>query len=199
MSQDHINENLATIASIDADRVGIYGLVSSDGPRHKSIYVHSKLLIVDDERMLIGSANMDNMSLFKASEFAFRIDDPKIASETRHRLWTEHLSPHFGDFIASDTHIDRVLDFEEGFQAFRRISDKNLEQARSNTSGPLLGRPVSLVPAENYRTVKMLLSSSNPWAQFASKLGLPHAEELVNRLAKSGHATESGFFLQSML
>jgi hypothetical protein len=43
------------------------------------IYVHSKLVVVDDELLFTGSANMDDMSFFFSSELNLNVFDPTLA------------------------------------------------------------------------------------------------------------------------
>jgi phosphatidylserine/phosphatidylglycerophosphate/cardiolipin synthase-like enzyme len=55
------------------------------------LYVHAKVAIVDDEWMTVGSANLNEHSLFNDSEMNVVCCDPALARETRLRLWSEHL------------------------------------------------------------------------------------------------------------
>ncbi len=83
------------LAEIDRDdRFQIYTPVTAAG-RH--IYVHSKLMIVDDVILRVGSSNMNNRSMGLDSECDIAIDrsangqpDPAITS-LRERLLAEHL------------------------------------------------------------------------------------------------------------
>jgi len=78
------------------------------GPVSEQVYVHSKVLIVDDEVAIIGSANLNDRSMVgdRDSEIAVRITDSqrlpstmagqscmvgKFPHELRVRLWREHL------------------------------------------------------------------------------------------------------------
>jgi phosphatidylserine/phosphatidylglycerophosphate/cardiolipin synthase-like enzyme len=62
------------------------------------LYVHAKVGIVDDAWLTIGSANLNEHSLFNDSEMNVVVCDPRIARETRLRLWAEHLDqPADGD------------------------------------------------------------------------------------------------------
>jgi phosphatidylserine/phosphatidylglycerophosphate/cardiolipin synthase-like enzyme len=56
-----------------------------------SLYVHSKVGIVDDAWMTVGSANLNEHSFFNDTEMNIVTCDPTIARETRLRLWAEHL------------------------------------------------------------------------------------------------------------
>lgn len=78
-----------------ADRFRIYYPVASDGA---PIYVHAKLMIVDDEILRVGSANMNNRSMGLDSECDVFIDSARPANshvrptirDLRLRLLAEH-------------------------------------------------------------------------------------------------------------
>jgi len=55
------------------------------------IYVHSKIAIVDDDWLTIGSANLNEHSLFNDTEMNIVSRDPELARRLRLRLWAEHL------------------------------------------------------------------------------------------------------------
>jgi len=55
------------------------------------LYVHAKVGIVDDRWLTVGSANLNDHSLFNDSEVNVVTCDPALARETRLRLWSEHL------------------------------------------------------------------------------------------------------------
>jgi len=62
-----------------------------DGEESGPVYVHAKLGIVDDEWMTIGSANLNEHSLFNDTEVNVVTDDADLVRFTRLRLWAEHL------------------------------------------------------------------------------------------------------------
>ncbi|WP_158846524.1 phospholipase D-like domain-containing protein [Saccharothrix deserti] len=66
-------------------------LSSHDGQTSSSVYVHAKLAVVDDRWLSLGSANLNEHSLFNDTEVNVVTDDPEIARDTRLRLWSEHL------------------------------------------------------------------------------------------------------------
>ncbi len=66
-------------------------LSTHDGDRSSPVYVHAKLGIVDDEWMTIGSANLNEHSLFNDTEVNVATDDRDLIRATRLRLWAEHL------------------------------------------------------------------------------------------------------------
>jgi phosphatidylserine/phosphatidylglycerophosphate/cardiolipin synthase-like enzyme len=55
------------------------------------IYVHAKVAIIDDAWLTIGSANLNEHSLFNDTEMNIVSHDPTLARQTRLRLWAEHL------------------------------------------------------------------------------------------------------------
>jgi phosphatidylserine/phosphatidylglycerophosphate/cardiolipin synthase-like enzyme len=61
------------------------------GPGGKPVYVHSKAAVVDDAWLTIGSANLNEHSLFNDTEANVVVRDPTLAREVRLRLWEEHL------------------------------------------------------------------------------------------------------------
>jgi phosphatidylserine/phosphatidylglycerophosphate/cardiolipin synthase-like enzyme len=65
------------------------------------VYVHAKIGIVDDAWLTLGSANLNEHSLFNDTEVNLVCCDETIARETRLRLWAEHLErPR--DAVAAD-------------------------------------------------------------------------------------------------
>ncbi|UTW03011.1 hypothetical protein KDX31_17025 [Amphritea atlantica] len=57
---------------------------------YTQIYVHSKLLVVDDHYFLLGSANINKRSMEIDTELAIATPTPALASHCRNRLWQMH-------------------------------------------------------------------------------------------------------------
>ena len=55
------------------------------------LYVHAKVGIVDDKWLTVGSANLNEHSLFNDTEINVATCDPALARGTRLELWSEHL------------------------------------------------------------------------------------------------------------
>jgi phosphatidylserine/phosphatidylglycerophosphate/cardiolipin synthase-like enzyme len=53
--------------------------------------VHAKVGIVDDAWLTVGSANLNEHSLFNDTEMNVVTHDRELARSTRLRLWSEHL------------------------------------------------------------------------------------------------------------
>ena len=62
-----------------------------DSPDPTPVYVHAKICIVDDEWLTLGSANLNEHSLFNDSEVNVVCGGAALATATRERLWAEHL------------------------------------------------------------------------------------------------------------
>lgn len=94
---------------------GIAGL-GLDG-RRKSVYVHSKLMLIDDAWATIGSANLHRFSLFGNGELNAAIYSRETARAFRVALFQEHL--------ALDT---SAMDDVEALRQFRKIARANREK-----------------------------------------------------------------------
>jgi len=71
------------------------------GDDAKPVYVHAKIGIVDDRWITVGSANLNEHSLFNDTEMNVVCAEPEIARATRLRLWSEHLECSIDD-VAGD-------------------------------------------------------------------------------------------------
>jgi phosphatidylserine/phosphatidylglycerophosphate/cardiolipin synthase-like enzyme len=90
---DDTRGQLSTLVEADdgAGRLVACTLVSPNGARGNPVYVHAKIGIVDDAWMTIGSANLNEHSLFNDSEVNIVTLNERLIRETRERLWSEHL------------------------------------------------------------------------------------------------------------
>ncbi len=84
------------------------------------LYVHAKIGIVDDVWLTVGSANLNEHSLFNDTEMNIVTCDPRIARETRLRLWAEHLERSIADVSGDPV---GVID-----QLWRPIATEQLER-----------------------------------------------------------------------
>jgi phosphatidylserine/phosphatidylglycerophosphate/cardiolipin synthase-like enzyme len=91
---------------------GIAG-TGADGCR-KSIYVHAKLMLIDDEWATVGSCNLHHFSLFGNSEMNVAFSDPNTVRAFRCELLREHL-----DLDTS------AIDDGEAHHLFRKIAKEN--------------------------------------------------------------------------
>jgi phosphatidylserine/phosphatidylglycerophosphate/cardiolipin synthase-like enzyme len=90
---DDTRGQLGVLAEADADahRFLAATIHARTGGLTAPLYVHAKVGIVDDGWLTIGSANLNEHSLFNDSEMNVVTCDPGLARETRLRLWSEHL------------------------------------------------------------------------------------------------------------
>jgi phosphatidylserine/phosphatidylglycerophosphate/cardiolipin synthase-like enzyme len=98
------------------------------------VYVHAKIGIVDDEWLTVGSANLNEHSLFNDTEMNVVMRDPELATTTRRRLWAEHLE------LPLDLLPDDPIDAIETL--WKPISAEQLE--RRHDGKPLTHRLVRL-------------------------------------------------------
>jgi phosphatidylserine/phosphatidylglycerophosphate/cardiolipin synthase-like enzyme len=68
----------STISAMESDEV-------------ERVYVHAKVAVIDDRWLTIGSANLNGRGLFNDTEANVVTHNPRLARQTRLRLWSEHL------------------------------------------------------------------------------------------------------------
>lgn len=124
MSVNDVNDNLAALRRAGDGRVRTYSLISQHptvATKRRQIYVHSKVMIVDDKWITVGSANIDKNGFKDSSELNLGITSPKLASELRTRLWQEHLQEDCHD-----------MDFDGGFYAWENMANENGRRVSEN-------------------------------------------------------------------
>ena len=77
----------------EADRHGrlLAGTIGPPNGNRPGVYVHAKVCVVDDAWLTVGSANLNEHSLFNDTEVNLVTDDATLARHVRERLWSEHL------------------------------------------------------------------------------------------------------------
>jgi phosphatidylserine/phosphatidylglycerophosphate/cardiolipin synthase-like enzyme len=109
------------------------------------VYVHAKIGIVDDHWLTIGSANLNEHSLFNDTEANVVICDPELVRGTRLRLWCEHLECEEHEIDGDPT---RVIDTR-----WRPIA---VEQRRLRQEGRPQTHRLSELPGLSRRTRRLL-------------------------------------------
>jgi phosphatidylserine/phosphatidylglycerophosphate/cardiolipin synthase-like enzyme len=96
---DDTRGQLGTLLQADAGHDRILGctLYARGNDRDWPVYIHAKVGIVDDDWMTIGSANLNEHSLFNDTEMNIVTHDAALIRDTRHRLWAEHLERPVAD------------------------------------------------------------------------------------------------------
>ena len=97
---------------------GIAGL-GADGYR-KSIYVHAKLMLIDDEWATVGSCNLHRFSLFGNGEMNVAFSEPNTVRAFRCELLREHLG--------QDT---SGMDDRDALHLFRKIARENRRKSEA--------------------------------------------------------------------
>ena len=109
-------------------------LYARNGALADPVYVHAKIGIVDDAWLTVGSANLNDHSLFNDTEMNIVTHDPAVARQTRLRLWAEHLEL---PLERVDGEVAAVVD-----NRWKLIANEQLERRRAGS--PLTHRLVEL-------------------------------------------------------
>jgi phosphatidylserine/phosphatidylglycerophosphate/cardiolipin synthase-like enzyme len=127
------------------DRFIACTLYARRGGLFDRVYVHAKIGIVDDAWLTVGSANLNEHSLFNDTEMNIVTRDPNLAKQTRLRLWAEHLElPH--EDVAGEPH--RVIDAQWRPSA--------VEQRERLGAGEPLTRRLVQLPGVSRRSARLL-------------------------------------------
>jgi len=129
------------------DRLRVFYPVLADGKT--AVYVHAKLMIVDDRLVIIGSANLSNRSMGLDSECCLAVeaeDDTPIAgaiAALRSRLLSEHLGVSVDNVSAAFADQTSIIKTIESLSA---SSDRRLAELEHKQELPIDG--VSMVRDE---------------------------------------------------
>ena len=121
-------------ADADVGRLVACTLYARKARAADPIYVHAKVAVIDDQWLTIGSANLNEHSLFNDTEMNLATRDPDLAVRTRLDLWAEHLELPADQIPADPT--------EAIEQLWKPISTDQLE--RRTNGQPLTHRLVRL-------------------------------------------------------
>jgi phosphatidylserine/phosphatidylglycerophosphate/cardiolipin synthase-like enzyme len=88
---DDTRGQLGVLQTADHHHRLIVGTIGAYGPQRPGVYVHAKVGVIDDQWLTVGSANLNEHSLFNDSEVNLVTDDAELARGVRERLWSEHL------------------------------------------------------------------------------------------------------------
>jgi phosphatidylserine/phosphatidylglycerophosphate/cardiolipin synthase-like enzyme len=96
---------LGQLVEADEDRGHLLActLYARSGNLREPVYIHAKVAVVDDEWLTLGSANLNEHSLFNDTEMNVVSHDPDLARETRRRLFAEHLELPIDDVPVDST------------------------------------------------------------------------------------------------
>lgn len=189
-------------------RFRVMALSYRDKPDH-SVKVHSKLLIVDDKFLTVGSANLNNRSMAFDDEANINLEaegDPAVLRAirgVRHRLLSEFLGVTPAVFeleLRKSGDLFQLLDtLESPNRLLYPISSKNFENAKEIFPISLFGDPYGpldyeVVRNELLRRVRYPILTHPLFTLAVVVLGLGLIVFLRNELPKYGIDTHS--FLQ---
>jgi phosphatidylserine/phosphatidylglycerophosphate/cardiolipin synthase-like enzyme len=128
--QEDTRGQLAVLLDADGERGRFLACTIYQAGTHppRLVYVHAKILIVDDRWLTLGSANLNEHSLFNDTEMNIVVADEEVARSLRLRLWAEHLD---SDDVDGDVHTlidERWRPLAEG--QLQRIRDGHPPQHR---------------------------------------------------------------------
>ncbi|MFL5868686.1 MAG: phospholipase D-like domain-containing protein [Thermoleophilaceae bacterium] len=115
------------------------------GTRSHSLYVHAKVAIVDDRWLTVGSANLNEHSLFNDTEVNVVTTDPDLARRTRLALWSEHLERPPEEVAGAPA---AVVD-----EVWKPIADEQLERREA---GARLTHRLIRLPAVSRRSKRLI-------------------------------------------
>jgi phosphatidylserine/phosphatidylglycerophosphate/cardiolipin synthase-like enzyme len=143
---DTTRGQLARLIDADQGRGGLLATTVHAGVEGRTdpLYVHAKVAIVDDRWLTVGSANLNEHSLFNDTEMNVVTCDPVLARKTRLELWAEHLGRPAAD-LSGDPHV--VID-----ELWKPIAEDQLR--RHSTGQPLTHRLMRL-PAVSRRSARL--------------------------------------------
>jgi phosphatidylserine/phosphatidylglycerophosphate/cardiolipin synthase-like enzyme len=99
--------------------------------RYREIYIHAKLLLVDDGFMTLGSANLNQRSMAVDSEINIATNDAELARSLRKRIWEQHS----GGGISGKGGTQ--ADIAEAFFDWKKLMGANLN--RKKVEAPMVG------------------------------------------------------------
>jgi phosphatidylserine/phosphatidylglycerophosphate/cardiolipin synthase-like enzyme len=132
-------------AADGSDRLLAATINCRSGSRTHALYVHAKVGIVDDRWLTVGSANLNEHSLFNDTEMNVLTDDEQLARRTRLELWAEHLELPV-EQVEGDA--ARVVD-----ELWRPIAQ---EQLRLHRAGRPRTHRLMELPAVSRRTKRLI-------------------------------------------
>jgi phosphatidylserine/phosphatidylglycerophosphate/cardiolipin synthase-like enzyme len=136
---------LGHLIDADTDHLLAATLYARSGRLADPIYIHAKVAIIDDAWLTLGSANLNEHSLFNDTEMNVVTHDARVAKQTRLRLWAEHLELPIDEIPA-----DPIQAIDE---LWKPISQEQLD--RRQNGQPLTHRLVRL-PNVSKRSARAL-------------------------------------------
>jgi phosphatidylserine/phosphatidylglycerophosphate/cardiolipin synthase-like enzyme len=115
---------------------------------YRAIYIHSKLMIIDDVFITVGSANLNQRSMSSDSEINIAATGQPYAADLRQRVF----ALHYGDDIK---YSGDPQDLPDVFKSWNRRMSKNQDVQQAGRQ-PMTG---FLLPFEDHRSTATLYGS----------------------------------------
>jgi phosphatidylserine/phosphatidylglycerophosphate/cardiolipin synthase-like enzyme len=123
----------------DGNKRLIAATLVSHGDDPGPVYVHAKLSIVDDSWLSVGSANLNEHSLFNDTELNVVTDDPDVVRRTRLKLWSEHLGLSV-DEVSGPAHVVVDEQWRPALTGSSRVTElPGVSRRAGRLQGPLRG------------------------------------------------------------
>jgi phosphatidylserine/phosphatidylglycerophosphate/cardiolipin synthase-like enzyme len=120
--------------------------------RYREVYIHSKLLLVDDGFLTLGSANLNQRSMAVDSEINIATDDPAHARDLRRRVWMQHS----GGLISGGS--GTKSDISTAFGEWKKLMENNRAKKYAASEEAKKKRMIGfLLPLEDNRRSTMRL------------------------------------------
>ena len=91
----------------------------------QDIYIHAKLMVIDDDFFTLGSANLNFRSMTVDSELNLLCDDEEVAYQFRKTLFDRYSGRKFGQ---PEKH--KIMD--EYFEMFKELTQENQDRMKNN-------------------------------------------------------------------
>lgn len=98
--------------------------------RYREIYIHSKLLLIDDGFFTLGSANLNQRSMAVDSEINLATNDPHHATALRKRIWAQLATKENNGGNATPQEI------KETFKEWVKLMNENKDRQKSSSLNP---------------------------------------------------------------
>lgn len=122
--------------------------------RYREIYVHSKLTLVDDAFLMLGSANLNLRSMAVDSEINMATNDPAVACKLRKRIWAQHS----GGSQGCDGGNGSASNIAIAFNSWKILMQENRTRVLESASDALRKKLVGfMLPLEDDRSSFILL------------------------------------------
>ena len=99
--------------------------------RYREIYIHSKLLLVDDGFFTLGSANLNQRSMAVDSEINLATNDPRHSTELRTKIWSQLTD---GSHDGGNATPKEII---ETFRNWVKLMKKNKDKQKALSTDPV--------------------------------------------------------------